>query len=315
MMGPVRSWLLGVTAAALVLALAEALAPEGGVKKVCRLAGGLALLLAAVGPVVNILDGSALTQAVEGWKNRSQSYEQALEEQKDRFYLTIIEEETAAYVMDKARELGLECAAEVDGRAASSIGAAAGGGAGRARPAAVLRGDTAMKFQWKPPQAQQLWKLLDKYKYVLIVLAAGLALLLWPTGEREQLEAPSSSAGAEDFDLAALEEKLSQTLSQVEGAGKVTVILTVKSGMEQVPLTDRSTAVSERENSVEEKTVVINTGSGQEAVVRVQRSPVFQGAVVVSQGGDRADVRLLLTQAVAALTGLGADRITVCKGG
>ncbi len=113
MMGPVRSWLLGVTAAALVLALAETLAPEGGVKKVCRLAGGLALLLAAVGPVVNILDGSALTQAVEGWKNRSQSYEQALEEQKDRFYLTIIEEETAAYVMDKARELGLECAAEV----------------------------------------------------------------------------------------------------------------------------------------------------------------------------------------------------------
>ncbi len=172
-----------------------------------------------------------------------------------------------------------------------------------------------MKFQWKPPQAQQLWKLLDKYKYVLIVLAVGLALLLWPTGEKERPEETASADGVEDFDLAALEEKLSQTLSQVEGAGKVTVTLTVKSGMEQVPLTDRSTTVSERENSVEEKTVVINTGSGQEAVVRVQRSPVFQGAVVVSQGGDRADVRLLLTQAVSALTGLGADRIAVCKGG
>ena len=46
-MGVVRSWLLGVTAAALVVALAETLAPEGSVKKVCRLAGGLALLLAA----------------------------------------------------------------------------------------------------------------------------------------------------------------------------------------------------------------------------------------------------------------------------
>lgn len=113
MMGPVRQWLLGVTAAALVLALAEALAPEGGAKKVCRLAGGLALLLAAVGPVAGVLDGSALTQAVESWKNRSQSYEQALEEQKDQLYLSIIEEETAAYVMDKARELGFECAAEV----------------------------------------------------------------------------------------------------------------------------------------------------------------------------------------------------------
>lgn len=113
MMGLVRKWLLGVTAAALVLALAETLAPEGSAKKVCKLAGGLALLLAAVGPVAGVLDGSALTQAVEGWRNRTQSYELELEEQKDQFYLAIIEEETAAYVMDKAREFGFECAAEV----------------------------------------------------------------------------------------------------------------------------------------------------------------------------------------------------------
>lgn len=173
-----------------------------------------------------------------------------------------------------------------------------------------------MKFQWKPIEAEQLWKLLNKYKYVLLLLAVGLILLLWPAGEREApQEGGSSGAAAEEFDLPALEEKLSQTLSQVEGAGKVTVALTVKSGMEQVPLTDRSTSVTERGNSVEEKTVVINTGSGQEAVVRVQRGPVFQGAVVVSEGGDQAAVKLLLTQAVAALTGLGADRITVCKGG
>lgn len=171
-----------------------------------------------------------------------------------------------------------------------------------------------MKSQWKLPEVERLWKLLDKYKYVLLVLAAGLILLLWPAGEREQPQESTSGGGVEEFDLAALEEKLSRTLSQVEGAGQVTVALTVRSGLEQVPLTDRSTSVSERGNSVEEKTVVISTGSGQETVVRMQRGPVFQGAVVVAQGANRAEVRLLLTQAVAALTGLGADRITVCKG-
>lgn len=171
-----------------------------------------------------------------------------------------------------------------------------------------------MKVQWKPPEAEKIWKLLDKYKYVLLLILAGLVLLLWPAGGEEPPVQESASGAAEQFDLAALEEKLAKTLSQVEGAGKVTVTLTVKSGLEQVPLTDRSTSVSERGNSVEEKTVVISTGSGQEAVIRLQRGPVFQGAVVVSQGGDRAEVRLLLTQAVAALTGLGADRITVCKG-
>lgn len=167
-----------------------------------------------------------------------------------------------------------------------------------------------------PVEAKRLWSLLDKYKYVLLIILAGVALLLWPAGEREgeaSGESPGSAA-PEEFDLAALEEKLSEALSQVEGAGRVTVTLTVKSGLEQVPLTDRSTSVSERGNSVEEKTVVINTGSGQQLMVRMQRGPVFQGAVVVYTGGGQAEVRLLLTQAVAALTGLGTDRITVCKG-
>lgn len=169
-----------------------------------------------------------------------------------------------------------------------------------------------MKVQWKP---EQLWKLLDKYKYVLLALAAGLILLLWPSGEREKPVPESTGGEAEEFDLEALEEKLSRTLSQVEGAGEVTVALTVRSGTERVPLTDRSTSSRERESQVEEKTVVINTGSGQQAVVRLERAPVFQGAVVVCPGGDQAEVRLLLTQAVSSLTGLGADRITVCKGG
>lgn len=112
-MGGIRQWLLGVTATALVLALAETLAPEGSVKKVCKLAGGLALLLAAVGPALGLLDGGWITQAVDNWRSRSQSCEQELEDQRDQFYLSIIEEETAAYVMDKARELGLDCEAEV----------------------------------------------------------------------------------------------------------------------------------------------------------------------------------------------------------
>lgn len=168
-----------------------------------------------------------------------------------------------------------------------------------------------MRVQWKP---EQLWKLLDKYKYVLLALAAGVALLLWPAGEREKPAPSAPDAVSEEFDLAALEEKLSQTLSRVEGAGKVTVALTLKSGMEQVPVTDRTTSAGERENRTEEKTVVVGSGSDQEAVVRLRRYPVFQGALVVCEGADQAEVRLAMTQAVSALTGLGTDRVTICKG-
>ena len=172
-----------------------------------------------------------------------------------------------------------------------------------------------MKFQWKLPEGA-VWRALDKYKYVLIVIIAGIVLLLWPTGERKQNAGTDGSAAAlEKFDLEALEKKLSRTLSMVEGAGEVTVTLTVQRGMEQVLASDRTTSVSERGSSVEDETVLVNTGSGQETVLLTQKYPTFQGALIVCEGGDNAQVRLLLTQAVSALTGLGADRITVCKGG
>jgi len=41
--------------------------------------------------------------------------------------------------------------------------------------------------------------------------------------------------------------------------------------------------------------------------------PTYRGALVVCQGGGQADVKLAVTEAVAVLTGLPADRITVAK--
>lgn len=171
-----------------------------------------------------------------------------------------------------------------------------------------------MSLQWKKPEAEKIWKALERYKYVLLLLAAGAALLLWPTGEGAEPPKAAASGQQEDFDLAALEEKLSRTLSQVEGAGQVTVTLTVKSGMERVLASDRTTSVTDRGSSVEEETVLTGSGGSQEAVLLSRRYPTFQGALVVCQGGDDPAIRLLMTQAVSALTGLGADRVTVCKG-
>ena len=171
-----------------------------------------------------------------------------------------------------------------------------------------------MKLQWKP-QPGAVGKLLNQYKYVLLVIAAGILLLLWPSGDGKQKPDTSvQTETREDFDLEALEEKLSRTLSQVEGAGQVTVALTVKRDMERVLASDRTTSVTDRGSSVAEETVLVGSGGSQEAVLLSRNYPTFQGALVVCQGGDDAEIRLLLTQAVSSLTGLGADRVTVCKG-
>lgn len=111
-MTALRQWLLGVACTALVLAAAEGLAPKGSVKKVCRLAGGLALLLAVVGPLLR-LDSGLAARVAEEYRAASQSCEESLEEKSNLLYQTIIEDKTAAYIVDKAEELGIHCQAEV----------------------------------------------------------------------------------------------------------------------------------------------------------------------------------------------------------
>ena len=61
------------------------------------------------------------------------------------------------------------------------------------------------------------------------------------------------------------------------------------------------------------KTVLVDGASGDETVVIRRVYPTYRGALVVCQGGGRAEVRLAVTEAVAAVTGLPSDRVTVAK--
>ena len=149
----------------------------------------------------------------------------------------------------------------------------------------------------------KLTGLFQKYKYVLLVILVGAALLLLP------------ELGGADNQPEDTERRLAQVLSQIDGAGEVSVMLTVEGGTRQVLAQDTTSAQDEGGSEASRTTVVLSQGSGvQQAVPLQQLSPQFRGALVVCSGGDDPQVRLALTQAVAALTGLGADRISVCPG-
>jgi stage III sporulation protein AG len=106
-----------------------------------------------------------------------------------------------------------------------------------------------------------------------------------------------------------MEDRLARALSKIDGAGTVTVVLTVRDGPRQVLAQDS------REEQGETETVVISRGSSTQETVTVQELyPSHQGALLVCPGGDDPTVRLKLTEATSALTGLGADRISISKG-
>lgn len=162
---------------------------------------------------------------------------------------------------------------------------------------------------------ERVKQVLGRYRYVLLVALAGAALLLLPTGKGGTTAAQSGAASSVEWDPAELEEQLERTLSQIEGAGEVQVVLTVGSSPRQILAEDRTSESDGESVREEENTVVLSRGSGvQEAVTVGQLSAQFRGALVVCSGGDDPQVRLSLAQAVSAVTGLGTDRIAICKG-
>lgn len=157
---------------------------------------------------------------------------------------------------------------------------------------------------------------LQKYKYVLLVALVGVVLLLWPSGGGEKAaQAPPAAAAVDPFQTTTLERRLEQALSQISGAGEVSVVLTLKETPRQVVAQDGSATEGGAQTSRELTTVLASGGSGvQEPVLLQQLSPAYQGALVVAQGGSDPNVRLAISEAVSALTGLGADKISICQG-
>ena len=148
---------------------------------------------------------------------------------------------------------------------------------------------------------------LDKYKYILAVCAVGLVLALWPWGgESEPLPAPVQE---EAYSPDALAAAITEAIREVAGVGEAKVLLTLRSGYEQVYAYNQSGQAG----STQVQLVTLSGGGGQTAVVRKVLSPEFMGAVVICQGGDSPKVQLALTQILKALTGVSADHIVVTK--
>ena len=146
-----------------------------------------------------------------------------------------------------------------------------------------------------------------RYWYVLLVLVIGLGLMALPTEEQDYVTTVSQPETQPQI----LQQELEQILSQIRGAGKVKVLLTELTGSQTVYQTDQD---QRGEDSSNIKTVIItDKDRNQNGLVHRVDPPVYLGAVIVCQGGDSAAVKLAIVEAVASVTGLSTDRITVLK--
>ena len=178
---------------------------------------------------------------------------------------------------------------------------------------------------------------LPKKNQILILLLAGILLLVivFPVPEDDKNEEEKIQAQfqeqTEDQSMSAyqeyLERRTAEALEEVEGVGKVSVMLTLRSSAQKVIEKDQQTSSQSTEEADSEggtrsttdnssdKTSVYEQGAdgSQSPYVSKELTPEVEGVVVVADGGDNAVTVQNISEAVQALFGVEAHKIKIMK--
>jgi len=147
------------------------------------------------------------------------------------------------------------------------------------------------------------------------LLLVGLLLVAfgnWSGGSGKVREATAEVWQATEQEyLYDLQDRLEAVLSQISGAGEVSVMLTLAGGAQNVLATDEK--INENVNG-ENKTTsrdskVVTTKD--KPLVLQELKPKIEGVVVVSAGANNPHISMQLNQAVVALTGVKTHKVVV----
>lgn len=113
------------------------------------------------------------------------------------------------------------------------------------------------------------------------------------------------------------EEKLSETIAEMQGAGRVKVMLTLESSDERIYATDEKSDIKTGSNTTQKsydaQYVLIDSASGDGGMLLKTNAPQVKGVIIVCDGGDDPTVVNQITNAVCATLGIGANRVSVLK--
>jgi stage III sporulation protein AG len=142
--------------------------------------------------------------------------------------------------------------------------------------------------------------------------------------EGTQTEIGTADNTASDY-ARGLENDLSSILSKILGAGKVSVMITLKSGAEIIPAKDESISdkvTNEKdtsggtrvtnENTTDDKVVFAAAqGGNTKPLIIKEINPEIMGVIVVAEGAKDSKIKLEISRAVQTVLDIPAYRVTV----
>lgn len=107
-----RTWLLGIVAAGMLLAVLYALLPKGRMKPIAHAVGGVALLLVIVQPVMRF-DLGDFAGSYETYRQEIEELTEEYRQAGNQELAGLIADKTGAYIASKGEDMGISCTAQV----------------------------------------------------------------------------------------------------------------------------------------------------------------------------------------------------------
>ena len=116
-----------------------------------------------------------------------------------------------------------------------------------------------------------------------------------------------------------IENKLIDVLSKVDGAGTVSVMVTVDGSPELIYANEQDKTSSTNSSgsttsSTYSSPIIIDANGSSSALVMTEVLPAVKGVIVVSSGAGKVETRLNLLKAVSTLLDISTEQVTVLKG-
>lgn len=183
-----------------------------------------------------------------------------------------------------------------------------------------------MKFDLKKLNLKDknTWLILGLFGILLLVIAMPVEKsekqgqqVIQSEDVSQEAETETGNAGT-DASTAALEKRLEETLSLIDGAGQVRVMITLKDTGEKVVEKDTTRRTDASMDGMEhadlsQSSVYEKDGSTETPYISNELTPQVEGVLVVAQGGGNSIVKQHLLQSVMALFPLEAHKITIVK--
>ena len=163
---------------------------------------------------------------------------------------------------------------------------------------------------------KDMFSVIKNKKNVLIVLLGFIGIFLIfiseivPEREKEIVKTPSDLPSGFELEL---EKRLEEAVSQISGAGKTDITITLDSSKEYFYAKNSSENIDDSETEKESELVILEGAEGEEPIVLKTDEAKIRGVLVVCEGGNDPLVCEKILEAICALLDIPSNKVSVAK--